>query len=117
MELNYRDIGDRIRAARQKRGMTQDVASELVGISASHLGNIENGKTKPGLKTIVALSDALDISIDEMLCSSMRRRNKIIQSDISMLLDECTVAEASIILATVRTLTQKLREAQRSPIG
>jgi len=114
MDINYHEVGYRIRLARRKLRMTQEYASELVGISPSHLGHIENGKTKVGLQTIVSLSDVLDVSLDELLCGSMHRGREIIQSEVSSLLDACTPTDVPIVMATLRALTHSLHESRNT---
>ena len=43
MELDYKAIGKRIKIARIKADLTQEKLSEMVGVSPTHLSNIETG--------------------------------------------------------------------------
>lgn len=52
MELNYKSIGKRIKTARITAGLTQEKLSELVGVSPTHLSNIETGTTRVSLKPL-----------------------------------------------------------------
>ncbi|MDQ4490803.1 cupin domain-containing protein [Sinomonas sp. ASV486] len=61
------DIGPKIRAARTARGQSlRQLASEL-GVSASLLSQVENGKVQPSVATLYALVSALGMSLDSML--------------------------------------------------
>ena len=42
MELDYKAIGKRIKIARIKADLTQERLAERIGISPTHLSNIEN---------------------------------------------------------------------------
>ena len=55
MELDYKAIGKRIKIARIKADLTQEQLAERVGISPTHLSNIETGSTRVSLTTIVGL--------------------------------------------------------------
>ncbi len=56
-----------IRAARQKKNMSQDELAQKVGESISTLKSIESGRQKPTEKTIRGLERELEISLLEPL--------------------------------------------------
>lgn len=60
-------IGAQIRVARRARGQSlRQLAAEL-GVSASLLSQVENGKVQPSVATLYALVNALGISLDQVL--------------------------------------------------
>jgi transcriptional regulator with XRE-family HTH domain len=59
-------VGSRIRAARQAHGMTLRALAEKVGVSASMLSLLENGKSRSSVPTLYAVVEALDMSMDEL---------------------------------------------------
>ena len=67
MENKYPLIGERVRDARLKNNLTQEVLSEKAGISQGFLGNIERGEGFPSLETIINLANALEVSADRLL--------------------------------------------------
>jgi transcriptional regulator with XRE-family HTH domain len=54
--------GDRLRAARIARGLTQAELGRLVGVSGFTIAAIENGKDLPSERVTVALREALNVS-------------------------------------------------------
>src|SRR3954464_3160215 len=60
------EFGARLRAARDRRGMTQAQLAEVTGAYPSQISNYENGEKVPEGETMVALADALDVSLDEL---------------------------------------------------
>jgi transcriptional regulator with XRE-family HTH domain len=60
------EFGARLRAARDRRGMTQAQLAEVTGAYPSQISNYENGEKIPEGETMVALADALDVSLDEL---------------------------------------------------
>ena len=70
MNKNQKDkyilLGLNIAYYRKLNGFTQEKLAEKCGISLDYLGKIEVAISKPGLKTIIKLSQALDIDIKEL---------------------------------------------------
>ena len=66
LDIDYKAIGLRIKAARTRKGLTQGNIAQLTGLSTPHISNIETGNTKLGLPTIIHLANVLDVSVDEL---------------------------------------------------
>ncbi|MET7392815.1 helix-turn-helix domain-containing protein [Dactylosporangium sp. NPDC005572] len=62
-------VGSRIRAVRQARGMSLRALAEKVGVSASMLSLLENGRSRSSIPTLYAVVEALDMSMDELFSS------------------------------------------------
>lgn len=60
-------IGQAMREQREKRSLSRERLAADAGISASSLGLYERDQAVPGALALIALSDALGISIDEYL--------------------------------------------------
>lgn len=69
--VNYVDLGSRIRLKRLQLGWTQEGLAKRVGLSTSFIGHIERGSRKASLETLVNISNAMDISMDELLSESL----------------------------------------------
>ena len=83
MNIDYKAIGVRIKAARARKGVTQGYIAEVTGLSTPHISNIETGNTKLGLPTIIHLANVLDVSVDELLCDNIHRSEKIFQNELA----------------------------------
>lgn len=55
-----------IREIRESKGLSQEDLSKLSGISASHIGYIENGERQPTLLVMCKLAEALNVDIKEL---------------------------------------------------
>ena len=69
--IDYDAIGLRIKIARLKAKKTQETLANETGLSATHISNIETGNTKLSLPTIIAIANALSVSVDELLCDNV----------------------------------------------
>lgn len=56
-------IGQIIKEARKKAGLTQNQLAEAIGMSEKNLGNIENGKQFPQVNNFLHLIEFLDIPL------------------------------------------------------
>ena len=59
MVIDYDAIGMRIKIARIKAKMTQEVLADQVGLSVVHISNIENGNAKMSLQAIIDIANTL----------------------------------------------------------
>src|SRR3954466_13933868 len=57
-------IGAAARTARKARRWSQADAAEHIGISSEFYARIERGQTMPSTSTLVAMGQALDVSLD-----------------------------------------------------
>ncbi|AYQ24178.1 MULTISPECIES: helix-turn-helix domain-containing protein [Enterococcus] len=61
------EIGEKIKIARNNKGFTQEELANQVNISRTAVSNCKNGRNYPDLKTLIQISDTLNISIDKLL--------------------------------------------------
>lgn len=62
----YIKLGKRIKFLRENAHLTQEKLAELSGISLDYLGKIEVNINKPGLKTLIKISNALSMPIKQL---------------------------------------------------
>ena len=60
MEINYKDIGIRIKQERFNQNITQEKLAELSGVFVTHMNNTENANTKLSLPVLINIANALD---------------------------------------------------------
>ena len=109
MALDYQAIGIRIRRFRKAQGLTQQALAELSGQEPSNVSHIERGATKLGLPTIVNIANALGVTVDDLLCDSLKQSRASFEREICELLADCTHPELKIITGTIRALKEQLR--------
>ena len=112
MELDYQAIGIRIRRTRKEKGLTQQTLAELSNQEPSNISHIERGATKLSLPTLVNIANALDVTVDDILCDSLEQAKDSFTREITELLSDCTHRELKIITGTIRALKENLRKAE-----
>jgi transcriptional regulator with XRE-family HTH domain len=61
-----RDFGNRLKAIRLDRKLTQEEFAELVGISVDFLSLIERGVNSPSFEVLERMADRLDVEVREL---------------------------------------------------
>lgn len=57
-------IGDVLKSAREKAGLTQLELSGMVGVSRAYYADVERGRYTPSLKVLSKLADILEIDLN-----------------------------------------------------
>ena len=111
MGLDYQAIGTRIRRLRKGKGITQQTLAELSDQEPSNISHIERGATKLSLPTLVNIANALEVTVDELLCDSLPAADAVYHREAARILSDCTHSELKIITETMRALRESLRDA------
>ena len=61
--LNRKKMAKRLREARRKAGLTQSQLAEAAGVADETVSRIERAAYEPSLSTVVALTEALGVSL------------------------------------------------------
>ena len=64
-------LGKRIKAARERAGMTQDDLAAAVDYSVDHMSVVERGVKAPKLDKLTAIANVLGVGTDELLQDSL----------------------------------------------
>lgn len=114
MELNYLEIGQRIKKLRISKKMTQDKLAEQINLSTPHMSHIETGRTKLSLPTLVHLANALGCTVDDLLCDSLDHARAEFENELSCVLADCNDEEIRIITDIVIATKKSLRRRKLS---
>lgn len=107
--IDYKDVGARIRMARQDRKMTQERLADAAGVGVTHISHIETGNSIPSLQVFVDILNTLQCSADELLCIELKQAQPQFDSWIKNVFDDCTDKERKLIVDTVLALKASMR--------
>jgi len=103
-EINLIKVGERIRYARQKQGLTQEKASKKAFITSQYWSVIETGRERASVTTYLQIAAVLDVTLNDIFyddANNMRFYKSFSKDD--MLVD-CTDREKEIISDTIFAL-------------
>lgn len=76
--MNKNDLGDRVKAFRTRKGMSQEVLADESGLSLRTVQRIENGESNPTGESLKRLANALGILPDDLLDWSVKEDKKFL---------------------------------------
>ena len=82
-ELDFKRIGERIRARRQSMGITQEQVANLLDVNPSHVSNIECGRSNPSLTALVNIANILDCGADLFLADEYTSPGTALAPDVN----------------------------------
>ena len=76
-------LGKRIKAARERVGMTQEDLAAAVDYSVDHVSVVERGVKPPKLEKLVAIANVLNVGTDELLQDSLNAPTMLRATELS----------------------------------
>lgn len=115
MTVNYEDLGKRIRRKRSENHISQATLAEMIQVSVQHMSNVENAKTKVSLETVIEIANALDCSLDELVCGSLKKQSRhIYQDEVALLLEVMPDSELKIMPDVLKNIDYIYRTGVKS---
>lgn len=96
--LDTKLIGERIKAARKLRGITQEQLAEAANCTHTHICNIENGKIGISLELLFRISVVLQKSMDYFVMDNVHANPQTkINDSIAPKLSQCDAHMLTVI--------------------
>lgn len=114
MEIDYKAIGQRIKIARIKKGVTQEAVADIIDVTPSHMSNIETGKTKVSLPTLIATANALSVSVDTLLCDNVLTSKVIFESEAKEVFKDCDEYEVRLLVDLLKSAKEAIRRDKKA---
>lgn len=102
-------LGHRLKEIRKRKELTQETVAELAGITAQHISNIENGKTKVSMDTFIKILKVLNVSADVILSDCISVDHTVYQAEVMDILKDCNQNELKILVQFLESTKVILR--------
>ena len=99
--MDAKAVGQRIKAAREKKSMTQEDLAARINISPTHVSVIERGTKILRIDTFVAIANVLEVSADELLVDVVDRAATGVASNLSAVIEVLPHEEKMRVLKVV----------------
>ena len=96
-------LGAAIRAARLKKGYTQEQLAELIEVTPTHEKHIESGHRLPSVEVLFSIARALDLSLDNVIFPEQEAEDGRVK-EVNIMLNQCGARELSVFLDVARSL-------------
>ena len=114
MEIDYKAIGQRIKIARIKKGTTQEAIADIIDVTPAHMSNIETGKTKVSLPTLIAIANALSVSVDTLLCDNVLTSKVIFEGEAKEVFKDCDEYEIRLLVDLLKSAKEAIRKDRKA---
>jgi len=102
--IDYKALGERIRAERKRQGLTQEKLAEMTDISESFMGHIERGGRTLSIETLVKLANALNLSIEFIVCGEFNYLPYMLPAEVHDALKQMSGNQRKVFLDIMKTL-------------
>ena len=103
-KIDYKELGERIRTERRKQDITQKKLAKMTNISDSFLGHIERGGRTLSIETLAKLANALNLSIEYIVCGEFNYQPEILPAEIHEALNRMNGSQRKVFLSITKTL-------------
>ena len=107
VKMDLSPIGSRIKAAREKKQITQEELAGLLDMSTTHISVIERGVKPPRLETLIRIANALDVSSDYLLMDILDNPADVVAGELSEIISKLSPKEKEKALTIIRVLSEE----------
>ena len=104
MDIDYRLIGERLKQARVKKNLTQEILAEKLGISTAFLSRIERGSSKINLKRLVEICSILNINTGYIINGVNQESNSYLNEEFERLLKVCPKDKLRLVYDVIKVI-------------
>lgn len=109
MYIDYKLIGMRVKEVRKHLRITQAQLAEMTDLSISYISHIETAQKKASLESLIRISDALGITVDELLNGNQLHNPTEYQTDIDLVIADCSQLEKRLMFEIIQATKEILR--------
>jgi len=106
MALDYNIIGERLKKARIKKGLTQEQLAEKIDVSIAFLSRVERGSSHINLKRLNQICDILEVSEGYVLNGADSKQENYLSKEFSELLKKCSPEKQKMIYEIAKTIVE-----------
>lgn len=110
--MDYKKLGERIRAERLRLNLTQAQLAENAGISDTYMGAIERGERSLTLDTLVRLVNRLGVTVDYLLSDSVTNSDAGIMAQFKQIIDCQPLKRKQLAVNILRSIFTYLEDAE-----
>lgn len=77
------NFGSIFKGIRKEKGLTQEQAGEMLGVSRQAISNWENDRNLPDIEMLIIISHKFNLSLDELILGGKKDMNNMVEKLIS----------------------------------
>ena len=110
MAVDYKLIGERIKAARKSKKITQEQLAEYIDVSVGYISQLERGIAKINLDRLSEIADFLKCDIASFLNGSSYFSPDYLLNDISDIISQMSSQNRTTLYEVLKLITKNDRQ-------
>ncbi len=111
------DVGQKLKALREKQGLTLRALSELCGLSINSISQIERGNNSPTVSTLQRLAAALNIPVNDFFLNETKQSVVFVEAQTGLRLQQNGVVMESLGIGLSAQKLEPFRLTIQSKVG
>lgn len=107
MHIDYGQIGQRIKAVRKSKNLTQERMAELLDVSVGYVSQVERGVTKISLDLLAAIATILNCDIAVLLNGSTVATENYLADEFSGCIKQLTPENRKLVLKIIGCILEQ----------
>lgn len=107
-EINYIEMGKRIKLEREKNNMTRDALAEAVGISCIYLSQLERQERNGSLTVICKIASVLNVPLDYLIYGD--RSIEVSKEDVLKKINNLNKRELKVVDDILKAILPSLKK-------
>lgn len=104
--IDYKKIGQRIKLARNKKGITQEKLCNDLNISIFHYSKIENAHVSATLDTLAEIGKYLDIPLDFLIAGVSTIEKEYLDDELATIFKSCSKPQQQMIIEMAKVISK-----------
>lgn len=104
--IDYKIIGNRIKAKRNELQLTQEDLANEIGISTFYLSKLENGKAHPQLDLLSVIASILDLDLAILVTGTSTLDKKNYVSQLHEICSNASKEQLSLIIKLAKAVIE-----------
>ena len=88
--LSGKQFGKRLRQIRTTKNIPSSIVALKIGVEETYIPQLERGEKLPSFDTLVYLANALEVTVDELLCDYIKAEKTIVPNYIGRKMENLT---------------------------
>ena len=107
MALDYSVIGHRLKNARIKKNITQEVLAEQIDVSVAFISRVERGLSHFNLKRLSEVCSILGVTEGEILNGTASTSDQYLISEFNEIMENATPEQQKLIFKIAKTIIEE----------
>ena len=108
--IDYKEIGKRIRAERRRQDLTQERLAEMADISESFMGHVERGGRVLSVETLAKLANVLGLTVEFIIAGEHSYQPNTLPAEVHAALNQMNGSQRRVFLSMMGILASNSKD-------